>query len=103
MADPAADAAEALRLYGIEFADVADVKNMDAVILAVAHDQFKGLTVADFDKFLFSIIPPELFNLYFFDGEKIADPTKSFEIDALQGEGIIVKRGKKNFRRVFVG
>ena len=28
---------------------------------------------ADFDKFLFSIIPPELFNLYFFDGEKIAD------------------------------
>ena len=23
---------------------------------------------ADFDKFLFSIIPPELFNLYFFDG-----------------------------------
>lgn len=29
--------------------------------------------IADFDKFLFSIIPPELFNLYFFDGEKIAD------------------------------
>ncbi len=29
--------------------------------------------VADFDKFLFSIIPPELFNFYFFDGEKIAD------------------------------
>ena len=32
-----------------------------------------GDEVADFDKFLFSIIPPELFNLYFFDGEKIAD------------------------------
>ena len=29
--------------------------------------------IADFDKFLFSIVPPELFNLYFFDGEKIAD------------------------------
>lgn len=29
--------------------------------------------IADFNKFLFSIIPPELFNLYFFDGEKIAD------------------------------
>lgn len=29
--------------------------------------------IADFEKFLFSIIPPELFNLYFFDGEKIAD------------------------------
>ena len=50
VADPAADAAEAKRLYGIEFLDIADVKNMDAVILAVAHEQFKGLTVADFDK-----------------------------------------------------
>ena len=51
VADPAADAAEALRLYGIEFVDVADVKNMDAVILAVAHEQFKSLSVADFDGF----------------------------------------------------
>ena len=51
VADPAADAAEAKRLYGIEFADVADVKDMDAVILAVSHEQFKGLSVADFDRF----------------------------------------------------
>lgn len=29
--------------------------------------------VADFEKYLHSLIPPELFNLYFFDGEKIAD------------------------------
>lgn len=50
VADPAADADEAARLYGIHFVDVADVKDMDAVILAVAHDQFQGLTVADFDK-----------------------------------------------------
>lgn len=28
---------------------------------------------ADFEKFILSLIPPELFNLYFFDGEKIAD------------------------------
>lgn len=28
---------------------------------------------ADFEKYLLSLIPPELFNLYFFDGEKIAD------------------------------
>ena len=51
VADPAADAAEAKRLYGIQFADVADVKDMDAVILAVSHEQFKGLSVADFDRF----------------------------------------------------
>lgn len=29
--------------------------------------------VADFEKYLLSMIPPELFNFYFFDGEKIAD------------------------------
>lgn len=29
--------------------------------------------VADFEKYIVSLIPPELFNLYFFDGEKIAD------------------------------
>ena len=29
--------------------------------------------VGDFEKYLMSLIPPELFNLYFFDGEKIAD------------------------------
>ena len=28
---------------------------------------------ADFEKYILSFIPPELFNLYFFDGEKIAD------------------------------
>lgn len=30
-------------------------------------------TIADFEKYILSLIPPELFNLYFFDGEKIAD------------------------------
>ena len=29
--------------------------------------------IADFEKYILSLIPPELFNLYFFDGEKIAD------------------------------
>lgn len=29
--------------------------------------------IADFEKYLLSIIPPEMFNLYFFDGEKITD------------------------------
>ncbi len=49
--DPAADAAEAMRLYGISFAELADVKDMDAVIVAVAHDQFKKLSRRDFDGF----------------------------------------------------
>lgn len=50
IADPTADADEAKRLYGIEFVDISEIKDCDAVILAVAHEQFKGLTQADFDK-----------------------------------------------------
>lgn len=50
IADPEADSDEAKRLYGIEFIDINDIKNCDAVILAVAHEQFKNLGQADFDK-----------------------------------------------------
>lgn len=50
IADPAADADEAKRLYGIEFVDMSEIKDCDAVILAVAHEQFKSLTTDDFDK-----------------------------------------------------
>lgn len=49
IADPEADADEAKRLYGIEFIDINDIKNCDAVILAVAHEQFKSLTMNDFE------------------------------------------------------
>lgn len=41
--DPAADAEEAKRLYGITFDSMDAVKNMDAVIVAVSHEQFLGL------------------------------------------------------------
>lgn len=40
IADPVADADEAERLYGVKFCDITEVQNMDAVILAVAHDEF---------------------------------------------------------------
>lgn len=49
IADPAADAEEAKRLYGIEFVKRSEIRDMDAVILAVAHEQFKSLSVADID------------------------------------------------------
>ena len=42
--DPAADADEAQRLYGITFETMDAVKDMDAVIVAVAHTQFLDLT-----------------------------------------------------------
>jgi len=51
VADPAADADEAKRLYGIEFVDVNTIKDMDAVIMAVSHTQFTEYKKADIDKF----------------------------------------------------
>lgn len=49
--DPAADAGEAKRLYGIDFQTMENVKDMDAVIIAVAHEQFLGLSREDIDAF----------------------------------------------------
>ena len=49
--DPRADADDAWALYGIEFADMAAIRDMDAVIIAVAHDEFGGLTTEDIDGF----------------------------------------------------
>lgn len=49
--DPAADADEAKRLYGITFGSLDDVKNMDAVIIAVAHDAFLKLSKDDIAAF----------------------------------------------------
>lgn len=49
--DPAADADEAKRLYGITFKTMEDVKDMDAVIMAVAHTQFMDFKKADIDCF----------------------------------------------------
>ena len=45
--DDDADAAEAKRLYGIEFVPISDIKDCDAVILAVAHDSYKKLSMDD--------------------------------------------------------
>ena len=49
--DPTADAAEAKRLYGVEFVDIENIHDMDAVILAVAHDKFGKFTMKEIDQF----------------------------------------------------
>lgn len=51
MVDPSADADEAKRLYGITFDSMDAVKNVDAVIVAVAHTQFLDLKKEDVNKF----------------------------------------------------
>ncbi len=49
--DPQADADEAKRLYGIDFDTMDAVKDMDAVIVAVAHKEFESYKPADIAKF----------------------------------------------------
>lgn len=44
IADPVADAAEAERIYGLRFTEFTEITNMDAVILAVAHTEFRQLS-----------------------------------------------------------
>lgn len=43
--DPIADAAEAKRLYDVDFVTMDAIKDMDAVVLAVAHTEFASLTM----------------------------------------------------------
>lgn len=43
--DPQADAVEANRLYGIQFEDMENLHDLDAVVLAVAHNEFEKLSL----------------------------------------------------------
>ena len=63
IADPEADADEAKRLYGVEFVDMTDIRDMDAVILAVAHDRFKTLDMAALDSLYRQNAPKVLLDL----------------------------------------
>ena len=47
LCDPVADKAGAKREYGLRFASLDSIKDCDAVILAVAHDEFKKLSLPD--------------------------------------------------------
>ena len=49
--DPVADTEEAKRIYGLQFDPIESVHDMDAVILAVAHDAFKGFTPENMTSF----------------------------------------------------
>ena len=50
VADPRASAEDAMREYGVELQPMDDIRNMDAVILAVAHEEFKHMTQSELDK-----------------------------------------------------
>ncbi|MFR9071156.1 MAG: nucleotide sugar dehydrogenase [Paraclostridium sp.] len=48
--DPVADKEEAKLEYGIEFKDIKEIKDLDAVICAVAHDEFKDISLMELEK-----------------------------------------------------
>lgn len=50
IADPQADVDEARHEYGIDFYQLEDLKNIDAIIIAVGHDEFRKLTQDDINK-----------------------------------------------------
>ncbi|WP_347353509.1 nucleotide sugar dehydrogenase [Acetoanaerobium noterae] len=50
IADPEADAEEAKHEYSIVFDSIEDIKDMDAIVVAVGHDQFLNLTQKDFNR-----------------------------------------------------
>lgn len=49
--DPVADKEEAKHEYGVSLSGIEDVKNMDAVIIAVSHNEFKNIDSDMLDSF----------------------------------------------------
>jgi len=52
IADPVADKEEALHEYGIKFVDMKEIKDVDALIIAVGHAEFKEYLLKDFDSMM---------------------------------------------------
>ena len=48
--DPWASERDAMHEYGVTLTDISEIKDMDCIILAVAHDEFKSMSIADIDK-----------------------------------------------------
>jgi UDP-N-acetyl-D-galactosamine dehydrogenase len=49
--DPIADPEEAVREHGIELQDINDIRDVDAVVVAVNHDQYNEMELDEFKKF----------------------------------------------------
>ena len=54
--DPWADKDDALNEYGINITSIENVKNIDCIVFAVAHNEFKNMGINEVDK-LFADIP----------------------------------------------
>ncbi len=78
--DPVADSAEAKRLYGVEFSPVTDVRDTDAVIIAVAHEEYR-------------LLSPEIIDGFYSEGRKVLLDIKGmFSREAFENRGYLYWR-----------
>lgn len=71
--DPQADPQEAIDEYGIKLSTMNDVTDMDAIVLAVAHNEFKAYSLDDFDTLYANLINNEKVMI---DVKSILKPTE---------------------------
>ncbi len=77
--DPWASERDAKREYGVELTKLEDVKEADCVIVAVAHNEFKNMSIADIKK-LYKNVP---------DKEKVLVDVKGlYRVDELNASGM---------------
>ena len=50
ISDPIADKGEAMHEYGVSLTDVDNIRNIDVIIIAVAHNEYVRMSMADFDR-----------------------------------------------------
>ena len=48
--DPWASEKDAMKEYGVKLTDISEVKDADCIIMAVAHNEFKNLSLEEIDK-----------------------------------------------------
>ena len=77
--DPWASERDAKEEYGVTLTDLKDVKDADCVIVAVAHNEFKALSIADIDK-LFKNVPN--------DQKVLIDVKGLYSVDDLKASGM---------------
>ena len=56
--DPWSDPADAKREYNVDLTDLSDIKDADCIIFAVAHNEFKNMSIDEIDK-LYKNLPNE--------------------------------------------
>ncbi|MBR1735758.1 MAG: nucleotide sugar dehydrogenase [Firmicutes bacterium] len=78
--DPVADKNEAKMLYGVDFTDIKDLVNMDALIIAVSHEELKNIN-------------EEMLNSFYCDGDKLLMDIKGiYDRNEMEMKGYIYWR-----------